>query len=61
MKDEVKKPLGWVKLYETVGNAEIVCLTYCITSPTKWFKDIKNLVLIAYVNLVEDLVKCVTK
>lgn len=40
MNNEIKKRLEWVKLYESVGNAGIVCLRCRITRPTlrKWFK-----------------------
>lgn len=44
MINEVKKRLEWVKLYESVGNAGIVCLRYGITRPTlrKWFIRFKE-------------------
>nr|WP_164126200.1 IS481 family transposase [Sphingobacterium sp. xlx-73] len=44
MNNEVKKRLGWVKLYESVGNAGIVCLRCGITRPTlrKWVKRFKE-------------------
>ncbi len=44
MNNEVKKRLEWVKLYEALGNAGIVCLRCGITRPTlrKWFKRYKE-------------------
>ncbi|WP_366769856.1 helix-turn-helix domain-containing protein [uncultured Sphingobacterium sp.] len=44
MKNEVKKHFEWLKLYESVCNAGVVCLRCCITRPTlrKWLKRFKE-------------------
>lgn len=45
MNNEVKKRLEWVKLYESIGVAGIVCLRCGISRPTlrKWIKRYKEL------------------
>lgn len=44
MKNDVKKHFEWLKLYESVGNAGVVCLRCGITRPTlrKWVKRFKE-------------------
>lgn len=63
MKNDVKKRLEWLKLYETIGNAGVVCLRCGITRPTqrKWFKRFRNQELTAYLNLVESRIKSIVK
>jgi len=45
MNNEVKKRIEWVKLYESVGSASVVCLRCGITRPTlrKWLKRYNEL------------------
>jgi len=45
MTTEIKKRLGWIKLYESIGKAGVVCLKCGITRPTlrKWLKRYKEL------------------
>ncbi|RKO68283.1 IS481 family transposase [Sphingobacterium puteale] len=44
MKNEVKRRFEWVKHYEAIGNAGVVCLRCGITRPTlrKWVKRFKE-------------------
>lgn len=59
MNNEVKKRLEWVKLYESIGVAGIVCLRCGISRPTlrKWIKRYKELGIDGLNEQAEDLIK----